>query len=247
MAEAEGAADRLREADEVKNVFLRAVSHDLRGPLAAIVGLASTLERPGTGLSEQESRDLASRISANARKLDRIVSDLLDLDRLERGMLTASLTPTDVGATVREQVAASDVVAGRRLDLDTAPLTIPADVVMVERIVDNLLRNAVRHTPGDSRIWVRVERVDDGALLVVEDDGPGIAADDRERIFEAFHQAGGPAAGRGVGVGLAVVARFAALHGGRAWVEDRPGGGASFRVLLSGSTAVSPAPAAARP
>jgi PAS domain S-box-containing protein len=245
IAEAEGAADRLREADEIKNTFLRAVAHDLRGPLAAILGLAGTLERPDIDLADEEARDLAGRIAKNARKLDRIVSDLLDLDRLDRGMLTPTLVPTDVGSAVRELVAGSDVVAGRRLDLDTAPLTIPADRVMVERIVDNLLRNAVRHTPGDSRIWVRMERSDDGALLIVEDDGPGIAPGDRERIFEAFSQGGGPGVDKGVGVGLAVVARFASLHRGRAWVEDRTGGGASFRVFLSGTPAVSPSSAEA--
>jgi PAS domain S-box-containing protein len=247
VVEAEGAADRLREANEIKDVFLQAVSHDLRGPLAAILGLAGTLERPELALSDEDARDLASRIVSNARKLDRIVSDLLDLDRLERGMLTATFVPTDIGAVVRELVAGADVVAGRRLDLDTAPLTIPADVVMVERIVDNLLRNAVRHTPGDSRIWVRVERMDDGALLTVEDDGPGVTPEDRGHIFEAFSQGGGPGVDRGVGVGLAVVARFATLHGGRAWVEERPGGGASFRVFLSGSAAFRQAPAEAMP
>ena len=241
IAEAEGAADRLREEDEIKNAFLRAVSHDLRGPLAAILGLANTLEREDISLPDEDARDLASRIAENARKLDRIVADLLDLDRLERGALTAALAPLDVGATVRELVAGSDVVAGRRLDLDTAPLTIPADAVMVERIVDNLLRNAVRHTPGDSRIWVRVERLEGGALLMVEDDGPGVDVDDRLAVFEAFRQGTGPSLAQGVGVGLAVVSRFARLHGGRAWVEDRSGGGASFRVFLPGSTSVSPA------
>jgi PAS domain S-box-containing protein len=240
IAEAEGTADRLREEDEIKNAFLRAVSHDLRGPLAAILGLANTLERDDISLPEEDARDLASRIADNARKLDRIVADLLDLDRLERGALTAALAPLDVGATVRELVAGSDVVAGRRLDLDTAPLTIPADAVMVERIVDNLLRNAVRHTPGDSRIWVRVERSEDGALLVVEDDGPGVDDDDRLAVFEAFRQGTGPRLDQGVGVGLAVVSRFARLHGGRAWVEERAGGGASFRVFLPGSAIVGP-------
>ncbi|MGH2629699.1 MAG: PAS domain-containing sensor histidine kinase [Actinomycetota bacterium] len=242
VAEAEGTAERLREDDEIKNAFLRAVSHDLRGPLAAILGLANTLEREDIALPDEEARDLASRIAENARRLDRIVADLLDLDRLERGALTAALAPLDIGATVRELVAGSDVVAGRRLDLDTAPLTIPADAVMVERIVDNLLRNAVRHTPGDSRIWVRVERMDDGALIVVEDDGPGVDADDRLAVFEAFRQGAGPSLAQGVGVGLAVVSRFARLHGGRAWVDERPGGGASFRVLLPGSTSTGPAP-----
>jgi signal transduction histidine kinase len=103
---------------------------------------------------------------------------------------------------------------------------------MVERIVENLLTNAVKHTPGDSRIWVRVERTDDGALIAIEDDGPGIPPELRERIFEPFTQ-GPTAAQGGAGVGLALVARFAELHEGRAWVQERAGGGASFRVLLA--------------
>jgi signal transduction histidine kinase len=107
---------------------------------------------------------------------------------------------------------------------------------MVERMVENLLGNTVKHTPGDSRIWVRLERTDEGAMLIVEDDGPGVAAADRERIFEAFRQGAG--AGSGSGVGLALVARFAELHDGRAWVQDRVGGGASFRVTLAAEPAV---------
>ena len=102
---------------------------------------------------------------------------------------------------------------------------------MVERIVENLLGNTVKHTPGDSRIWVRLERTDDGAMLVVEDDGPGVAPGDRERIFEMFRQGAG--AGAGSGLGLALVTRFAELHDGRAWVQERIGGGASFRVTLT--------------
>lgn len=233
VVEAEGAADRLREADEIRTVFLRAVSHDLRGPLTSILGLAGTLERDDIDLSDDDARDLAGRIRANATRLERIVSNLLDLDRLERGVLAASRQRIDLGEVVRELVTSSDAVDGRHLELDLENVVVPADVVMVERIVDNLLRNAVRHTPDDRRIWMRVERAGDGATLVVEDDGPGIEATDRERIFEPFTRGGG-AEGEGTGVGLAVVARFARLHGGRAWVEERPGGGASFRVYLSG-------------
>jgi PAS domain S-box-containing protein len=224
-------ADRLRLEDEMKTTFLQAVSHDLRTPLAAILGLSLTLERRDVDLAEEERHDLANRISQNARKLDRIVADFLDLERLQRGLAEPDLEPVDVGALVRETVANSELVAGRRLALDVAPLTVPADRSMVERIVENLLGNAVKHTPGDSRIWVRVERTDDGVLLSVEDDGPGVPPQEREHIFEAFRQ--GSAGGSGSGVGLALVARFAELHGGRAWVQDREGGGASFRVVLS--------------
>ena len=226
-------SERLREADAVKNTFLQAVSHDLRSPLAAILGLARTLERDDLDLPPAEAQDLAGRIAANARRLDRIVTDLLDLDRLSAGVVEPMFAPLDIGALVRELVAGADPVAGRRLHVDTAPLEIWADAAMVERIVENLLRNAVKHTPGDARIWVRVERADDAALLIVEDDGPGVPADTREAIFEPFSQGASPARSAGLGVGLAVVARFAALHDGRAWVAEREGGGASFRVSLA--------------
>jgi PAS domain S-box-containing protein len=233
LADERAASDRLRENDELKNTFLQAVSHDLRTPLAAILGIAATLERPELDLPVEESRELAGRIVANARRLDRMVADILDLDRLARGSIMAALAPVDVGHLVRELVAGSDLVAGRRLQLDTAPITIRGDGAMIERIVENLLGNTAKHTPGDARIWVRVERLDGGVVIAVEDDGPGIAPEDRARIFEAFAQGHSPARASGVGVGLAVVARFAELHGGRAWVTEREGGGASFRVLLS--------------
>ncbi len=223
-------AERLRLEDEMKTTFLQAVSHDLRTPLAAILGLAVTLEREDLEIEPDESRDMAHRIAANARKLDGIVSDFLDLERLNRGVATPAFEQLDLGALVRELVANSELVAGRRLALDVAPLSVPADPTMVARIVENLLGNTVKHTPGDSRIWVRLERHEAGALLIVEDDGPGVAEQDRLRIFESFRQGVGAASGSGVG--LALVARFAELHGGHAWVEERDGGGASFRVLF---------------
>ena len=239
-------SEQLREADAMKSTFLQAVSHDLRSPLSAILGLARTLERDDLDLPAAQAHELAARIAENARRLDRIVADLLDLERLAAGVFEPIFAPVDVGTLVRELVANADVVAGRRLQLDTAPLVITADAVMVERIVENLLGNAAKHTPGDSRIWVRVERTDDGALIVVEDDGPGVALDQRALIFEAFTQGGSGAPGRGAGVGLALVGRFASLHGGEAWVQERVGGGASFRVRLAAEPVV-PQPGATDP
>jgi len=224
-------AERLRLEDELKTTFLQAVSHDLRTPLAAILGLAVTMERDDVEITDEEHRDMARRIASNARKLDAIVTDFLDLERLNRGLADIHLEPIDLGALLREIVADSALVAERRLAIDVAPITVRADAAMVARIVENLLGNTVKHAPGDSRIWVRLERIDDGALLIVEDDGPGVAPEDRERIFEPFRQGAG--AGSGSGVGLALVAKFAELHDGRAWVQDRVGGGASFRVTLA--------------
>jgi PAS domain S-box-containing protein len=228
-------AHELREADELKNTFLQAVAHDLRSPLTAILGLSGTLERDEIDLDRDDTRDFARRITANAQRMDRLVADMLDLERLAAGVLRPVLLPLDVGALVREMVVSSGPATHRRLDLETPGLTIHADRAMVERIVDNLLTNTAKHTPEEARIWVRVEPLDGGAVVVVEDDGPGVPPEDRDAIFEPFQQGSVPDRSTGVGVGLALVARFAALHGGRAWVEEREGGGASFHVFLSSS------------
>jgi two-component system sensor histidine kinase KdpD len=236
------ATRRLRSLDEMKNTFLQAVSHDLRTPLAAILGLAVTLERGEIELPREEARDLARRIARNARRLDRLVRDLLDLDRLARGIVEPKRYPTDVGGLVRRIVEESDLVDGDRVTLDTPRVIAAVDASKVERIVENLLANTVRHTPGDTRVWVRVVPVDDGVRIAVEDDGPGVPQDLRETVFEPFRQGpDAPEHAPGVGVGLTLVRRFAELHGGRAWVEEREGGGASFRVELPARASTAPA------
>ncbi|HSD49183.1 MAG TPA: PAS domain-containing sensor histidine kinase [Actinomycetota bacterium] len=226
-------AERLRAEDEMKTTFLQAVSHDLRTPLAAILGLAVTLEREDLILEPEESRDLAHRIAQNARRLDGMVAGFLDLERLQRGASDLTFEPVDVATLVREIVGDPDLVTDRRMTLDVAPATVEADAGMLARIVENLLTNTMKHTPRGSQIWVRLERTDDGVELIVEDDGPGVPDADKDCIFEPFRQGAGAAAGSGVG--LALVARFAELHGGRAWVEDRAGGGASFHVTIARS------------
>jgi PAS domain S-box-containing protein len=113
------------------------------------------------------------------------------------------------------------------------PVVAWVDSAKVERVVENLLANAGRHTTPDTPVWVKLARRDGGVLLAVEDAGGGVPRELRATLFEPFRREPGAAAhAPGVGIGLSLVARFAELHGGRAWVQDRPGGGASFRVLL---------------
>ncbi|MEA2581124.1 MAG: hypothetical protein QOE83_2016 [Actinomycetota bacterium] len=233
-------ADHLRTLDDMKNTFLQAVSHDLRTPLAAILGLAITLERgEDMGLKPEESRDLAGRIAANARKLEKIVNDLLDLDRLSHGLVEPVLRPTDAGELVRSITEASDLLRGRTVHIDTASVIVPLDGGKVERIIENLLGNTAKHTAPEASVWVRVEAVADGVIIMVEDDGPGVPPDLRQQIFEPFLQGSSLSShSPGVGVGLTLVARFAQIHGGRAWVEEREGGGASFRVFLPSAPVV---------
>jgi PAS domain S-box-containing protein len=241
------AAERLRALDEMKNTFLAAVSHELRSPLTSILGLALTLERSPQMLAGDRD-DLLERLAFNARKLDRLLKDLLDIDRLNRGIVEPQYRTVDVATLTRRSVESLDALAGREIEYALAPLVLTVDPPKLERIVENLVSNAVRHTPPSCHIWVRLEPVADGALLSVEDDGPGVPQELRDAVFEPFRQ--GPTASPhspGTGVGLSLVARFTELHGGRAWVEDRIGGGAAFRVFLpaapvSGLPGAAPSP-----
>jgi PAS domain S-box-containing protein len=241
----QAAAEELRSADELKSAFLQAVSHDLRTPLASVLGIALTVERSRQALSATDVDDLLRRLVANARKLDRILGGLLDLDRLTRGVVEPMRERIDLGefvGTVVDQ-AQVDMVGDHPVFLDLAPVEIAVDSAKVERIVENLLVNASRHTPPGTPIWVRVDRRDPGALLTVADAGPGVPDEQRERIFQPFHR--GPSAAShspGSGVGLALVQQLAGLHGGRAWVEPRAGGGACFQVLLPDGPEAAPPP-----
>jgi PAS domain S-box-containing protein len=229
------AAERLRAVDEMKNTFLAAVSHELRSPLTSILGLSLTLEQQRLPVPDQE--ELLGRLAVNARKLDRLLKDLLDIDRLSRGILTPKVRASDLASIVGRTVESLDVHDQRSILVQTETVVVPVDAPKIERIVENLVMNAVRHTEPDVRIWVRLWSKDGGAVIAVEDDGPGVPVDLRHEIFEPFRQ--GPTSSAhspGTGIGLSLVAAFAELHGGRAWIEDREGGGASFRVFLPGDT-----------
>ncbi len=235
LRQEQAAAERLRALDEMKDAILQAVSHDLRTPLTSVLGIAATLHRDHQRLPAGEVRDLLGRLAVNARKLDRLLTNLLDLERLARGAINPDRRRVDLGELVSKIVkdAGPELLGGRPMSLETSSVLVAVDGPKVERMVENLLANAARHTAADTPVWVRVEARSGGALIVVEDAGPGVPAEARQVIFQPFQQ--GPsitAHAPGSGIGLALVAHFAAMHGGRAWVQERPEGGASFRVFL---------------
>jgi PAS domain S-box-containing protein len=230
------AVGQLRSLDEMKNAFLSAVSHELRTPLASVLGYAVTLEEQDLKLSADERREAIERLAVNARKLHRLLEDLLDLDRLGRGIVDPRRQTVDVGALARRVLEESDL-GDRPVELEVGHVTAELDGPKVERIVENLVMNAARHSPPSTPVRVAVRAERDGVLIAVEDRGPGVPDQLKEDVFGPFVRGPErPAYSPGAGIGLSLVARFAELHGGRAWVEDRPGGGASFKVFLPSTT-----------
>lgn len=234
------AAERLRVVDELRATFLSAVSHELRTPLAGLVGAAQTLVAREGQLSAQRSRELAAVVDRQSARLVSLLDDLTDVERLSRGQVEVTRQPIALLALVQGVVASLADRHGRVAVTGDADAVVAADPRHIERIVDNLVRNALKHTPAASRVGVNVASLPGGAMLMVDDDGPGIPPGMHDSLFDPFVQ--GPASGSspspGTGIGLALVSRIAELHGGRAWVEESPSGGARFIVRLADESPV---------
>lgn len=222
---------RLREADELKNTFLAAVSHELRTPLTSILGFSLTLlDRPELDQAQRER--MLRTVVTEAEHLEDILANLLDLDRLTRGKATVVPSEVDPAALVRTAVAHATRRGSRGVTMDLAPgLSVVVDSGKVERIVENLVGNALKYTPDGAQILVSMRTERDGILIRVDDAGPGIPQALRETIFEPFRR-GDDIGVPGTGIGLSLVEKFAGMHGGRATVEERPGGGCRFDVYL---------------
>jgi two-component system sensor histidine kinase KdpD len=219
----------LRRSDDIKTAVLRAVSHDLRSPLTAIVTSAEALASPA--LEADERRELAAGMTAESARLARLIDKLLELSRLQAGAAEPHRDWCSVEEVLREAAESAGLAPDRvRLVVDRDLPLILADAGQLERAFANLLENAARYSAGQP-ISVRA-RVTGGRLLVrVVDRGPGISRADKERIFEPFFRAGD---GRdaGSGLGLAIVRGFVEANGGHVHVESLPGQGASFVVEL---------------
>jgi signal transduction histidine kinase len=226
----------LHALDELKNSFMQAASHELRTPLTVIKGVAETLE-DADELSEEVRRSLYASLRRNSDRLDDLLQSLLDLGRLERGIIVPQRQRTEVVGLVRRIVDGVNAPTHDVIAAVDGEITADVDAAQLERIVENFVVNAVRHTPPGSTVEVSAEHVADGLMITVDDNGPGIPADRREDVFQAFVRVGPPGTETpGTGIGLRIVDQFAKLHGGRAWVEESPSGGARFRVFLADPT-----------
>lgn len=232
-AKLQRAIERLRARDTSRELFLTAVSHDMRTPLQAVTGFAQLLRDRGDELSGDERAEFIGIVHEKAQRLEQLVSNLLDLDRISRGTLEPQRDAVDLGELIKRVISNVDV-GQRVIDLDVETVHARVDRSMIERVVENLVVNAAKHTPPEADIRVRLRASGDDAIIAVDDRGPGIPDELKERVFRPFVRGSRDEPSPGSGIGLSLVARFVELHGGRTWVEDRPGGGSSFRVQFPG-------------
>ena len=221
------------ESERLRNTLLGAVSHDLRTPLAAIQGAATSLLLPEP-LPEATRLDLLAMIRDESERLARLLSDLLDLTRLQSGGIRVQkewqLLDEVVGSALLRLEARQGPLP-IRVDLpETLPL-VPLDGALIEQVLINLLGNALRHAPR-SPVELRAWEEPGTVQLEITDRGPGIPAEFHQRVFDKFFRMPGDLQDGGVGLGLAICGAIVNIHGGAIWVEDRPGGGARFRVSL---------------
>jgi PAS domain S-box-containing protein len=228
--------EKTLEMDRLKTQFFANISHELRTPLTLILGPArKCLAQEGL---DQEARGSLESIERNARFLHRHVTDLLDLSKLEAHEMSMRYTPADLSALVRMVASLFEsVAADRGVDFRVdVPPALPAqvDAEKFQRIVLNLLSNALKFTPDRGAIEISLRESEGRAALTVRDSGPGIPGDMREAVFEPFRQLEDHATRRhgGTGLGLAIVQEFVTLHRGSVAIEDAPGQGALVRVLL---------------
>ena len=227
----------LREIDRLRSELMANVSHELRTPLASIKGFTTTLLRPDVKWSEEEQRDYLQTINRETDRLTRLISDLLDMSRIDAGALKL-----EKGVCSLQQIV--DAASGRlttltqRHQLNIAlPLDLPkvqADELRIGQVLTNMTENATKFSPEGSEILISAELAGDQVVVSVTDHGQGIASELMGKLFDRFYQAQRIADGHkgGTGLGLTICKGIVEAHGGRIWVESKPGEGSKFSFTL---------------
>ena len=232
---------RAEESDQMKSQLLSTVSHELRTPLAAIKGFSTTMLEYPDLLDRAENIEFLREIDMASDRLEELINNLLQLQRLESGMLPIEQVPVRIDSILGPVLDIFRTRApDREFDLDIQPAegVVLADSRRIAEVIENLLGNAMKYTPYDSRVWLRYSEMDQDkrqmGKVVVRDDGPGIPPDQLERIFDSFHQLDVlvDRSMGGAGLGLAICRRIVEAHGGRIWAESVLGEGSTFTFTL---------------
>jgi len=233
----------LETASQHKSDFLASMSHELRTPLNAIIGFSQVLRAGMVGDVNEKQQEYLDDILASGNHLLSLINDVLDLSKVEAGQVELDVAPF----SLRDALESGVVMVRERATTDGVQITVAesSDVDVVEgderrvrQVIFNLLSNAVKFTPAGGTVDVRATRVNGDVLVSVADTGPGIAAEDLERIFEEFQQTdAGLEQREGTGLGLALSRRLVELHGGRIWVTSQVGEGSAFVFTLPSKAA----------
>lgn len=248
LASDRAALERLRELDRLKRDFVATVSHEMRTPLTVITGLSETLQDHGDELDEELRTTLITRLRSNAATLDRIVTGLLDASGIDRGIIAVQQDDIDLTALLLETASRlQPLFEGQALVTDVDPdLHVAGDPGLLERVLENLLNNAQRHTPPGTTVRLAARHTGATERIEVEvaDDGPGIPAEDLERVLGRFVRGGPPneRPTRGLGLGLALADEVLRLHGSRLEVDSEVDVGTTFRFTLATIPVATPAP-----
>lgn len=234
-AAAQAALEVEAETERIRSALLASISHDLRTPLAVMVGASSSLAASGERMSENERHALAQSVFGQAREMSEHVNKLLQMTRLETGTLRlerdwAALNEIAASVLTRlaERLSAHRVVVELPDDL---PL-VRVDATLIEQAIGNLLENCAKHTPPGTVVRLRALRRAIDVVVTVEDYGGGLSDAELARAFAKFHHGDMPAGGTDLGLGLAICRAIVRLHGGDAWAERVPAGGTAFRFSL---------------
>jgi len=236
-----GLAERTRrqaeetETERLRNALLSSISHDLRTPLTAITGAATTMLEENAELDDATRLDLATTIYEESDRLNRLLSNLLYMTRLESGevVVRKEWQPLEevIGTAINRleaQIHDRRLVTHFPRDVPSAPI----DAVLIEQVMINLIENAIHHAPPHTSIEISAFGRETHTIVEVADRGPGVAEKDRQRIFEKFYRSDQRKSDKGMGLGLTISRAIVVAHGGQLWVEDRFGGGAAFRFML---------------
>lgn len=231
----EATVSELRELDELKSRFVSTVSHELRTPLTAIRGFTEELAEDADDL-RPDQREAVEIIARNAGHLEAIIDDLLLLSSLEAGRIRLEPAAVDVAALLaelRRELGPAAQARGVTLELDTSgDLTVRADRARLRQACANLLSNAVKFSPPDEVVTLAAHQDDGTVAIEVRDRGPGIPAEEHERLTERFFRASTAGGVPGTGLGLTIASELVQRHGGHLEVDSAPGEGAAFRILL---------------
>lgn len=229
----------LEELNKIKNEFISMVSHELRTPLTAIKGFVKVVLEGEAGELQQQQKKFLQIADQSIDRLTVLVSDLLDISRIESGQFKLRLAPIDPGGIISDVLKnMAPEISRRRLQLETRlPERFPLIMADRERLIQvfsNLMLNSIKFTPADGRIVIAVQDKGDFVIFTVEDTGIGIASKDHEKIFEKFYQvdSGPTRSSNGTGLGLAIVKSIVEMHGGQVWVESEPGHGSRFHFII---------------